>query len=149
MTLKQTIYNHYLLGVNDKIKMLQQVLGDLKDSAANETKSTAGDKHETALAMLQIEQRNVGAQLGDVLDKKALLLKINPLVSVQRIVSGSLVKTNRGYFYVSAALGKLTVNDISVTALSTQSPLGMKLMGLSINDNVQINNTNYIIESIM
>jgi hypothetical protein len=43
--------------------MLQQVLADLKESGANETKSTAGDKHETALAMLQIEQANTRGQL--------------------------------------------------------------------------------------
>ena len=56
MTLKQKIYNHYLGVINDKIKLLQQVLADLKESSSNETKSTAGDKHETTLAMLQIEQ---------------------------------------------------------------------------------------------
>jgi hypothetical protein len=42
MTLKQKIYNHYLQIVNSKIKMLQQVLADLKESGTNETKSTAG-----------------------------------------------------------------------------------------------------------
>jgi hypothetical protein len=63
MTLKQKIYNYYLQVINDKVYMLQQVLADLKESGANETKSTAGDKHETALAMLQIEQANTRGQL--------------------------------------------------------------------------------------
>ena len=70
MTLKQKVYNHYLQAVNDKIKELQQVLTELKESASNETKSTAGDKHETALAMLQIEQANVQGQLQEILNKK-------------------------------------------------------------------------------
>ena len=39
--------------------MLQQVLNDLKESGVNETKSKAGDKHETTLAMLQIEHTQI------------------------------------------------------------------------------------------
>ncbi len=69
MTLKQKVYDHYMQVVNDKLRSLQKVLADLKESGSNETKSTAGDKHETALAMLQIEQANVGSQLQDVLEK--------------------------------------------------------------------------------
>jgi hypothetical protein len=148
MTLKQKIYNHYLEIVNDKIKILQQVLADLKESGTNETKSTAGDKHETVLAMLQIEQANTRAQLKDVIDKKALLQKINPVLSVSKIVNGSLIKTDRGYLFMSIALGKTTIGEITVTALSPQSPLGIKLMGLSAGDVAEINNTKYIIESI-
>ena len=48
MKLKQKIYNHYLQVIHDKVAMLQNILTDLKESGSNETKSTAGDKHETA-----------------------------------------------------------------------------------------------------
>ena len=148
MTLKQKIYDHYLQVVNDKIRLLQQVLTDLKESGSNETKSTAGDKHETALAMLQIEQANVRGQLQDVLEKKAALEKINPGSSSTKIINGSLIKTNRGYLFLSIALGKATIEGITVTALSPQSPLGSKLVGLSAGDFAKINNHNqYLIES--
>lgn len=148
MTLKQKIYNHYLQIVNNKIKMLHQVLADLKESGANETKSTAGDKHETALAMLQIEQANINAQLSDALDKKAVLKKIDPLVTSDKIVRGSLIKTNRGYLFMSTALGKIKIEEITVTALSTQSPLGIKLMGLTAGNVAEISNNKYLIENI-
>ena len=72
MTLKQKVYQHYLQFVNGKISLLQQVLADLKESGANETKSTVGDKHETALAMLQIEQANKLKQLAEVIAQKIL-----------------------------------------------------------------------------
>lgn len=148
MTLKQKIYNHYLQVINDKIKLLQKVLADLKESGSNETKSTAGDKHETALAMLQIEQANTRGQLNDVFDKKASLEKINPALSAAKIVNGSLIKTDRGYLFMSIALGKATINGIIVTALSPQSPLGIKLMGLMAGNVAEINNNKYVIESI-
>jgi hypothetical protein len=148
MTLKQKIHHHYLQMIKDKVNILQQVLADLKESGANETKSTAGDKHETALAMLQIEQANTRAQLNKLLNQKAVLEKINPALSTVKIVNGSLIKTNRGWLYMSTALGKAKVEHITVIALSPQSPLGKKLMGLSVNDTAEINNNIYLIEAI-
>lgn len=149
MHLKQKIYDHYLKLIHDKVAMLQQVLADLKESGSNETKSTAGDKHETALAMLQIEQANTRGQLQKVLSQKTALEKIDPTISATMIVNGSLVKTNRGYLFISIAAGKITIDGIHVISLSPQSPLGQKLMGLKVGDSDEINNTEYLIESIV
>lgn len=148
MNLKQKIYHHFLGVINDKVAMLQKVLADLKESGSNETKSTAGDKHETALAMLQIEQANIRGQLQEALIKKSVLEKINPNVSAPVIVNGSLIKTNRGYLWMSIASGKAEIENIIVIALSPQSPLGQKLMGLKTGEAAAINNVEYIIESI-
>ena len=148
MKLKQKIYNHYLQVLNEKIAGLQQALADLKESGSNETKSTAGDKHETTLAMLQIEQANKRAQLQEFVAQKNALEKINPTVTAIIVVHGSLVKTNRGYLFLSVALGKALINNEAVIALSAQSPLGQKLMGLSPGAVAAINNIEYVIESI-
>ncbi len=148
MKLKQKIYNHYLEVIHDKVAMLQKILDDLKESGANETKSTAGDKHETALAMLQIEQANKRAQLQEILAQKAALEKINPALSASLIVNGSLIKTDRGYFFMSAALGKAETGNTTVIAISPQSPLGQKLIGLKTGDVVLVNKTAYCIEGI-
>jgi transcription elongation GreA/GreB family factor len=146
--MKQKVYDHYLQVLNDKLSSLRRVLEDLKESSSNETKSTAGDKHETALAMLQIEQANIGAQVQDVREKKAMLERIDPNVSSSAIVAGSLVKTDKGYLFISVALGKATIEGTPVIALSPQSPLGQKLVGLSAGDIPEINNNKYVIESI-
>ena len=148
MTFKQKVYQHYREVLNERIKSLQKVLNDLTDSAGNETKSTAGDKHETALAMLQIEQENTARQLKEALLQKSTLEKINPALATVSIVQGSLVKTNKGYLFVSIALGKLKVDDVNVIALSPQSPLGAKLLGLTVSDTAEANGTQYVIEDI-
>jgi transcription elongation GreA/GreB family factor len=148
MTFKQKIYNYYLKVINDKIDLLQKVLDDLKESGANETKSTAGDKHETALAMLQIEQANTRAQLKEVELQKAILEKINPSLTPTVIVNGSLIKTNRGYLFLSIAAGKAVIGGEEVIALSQQSPLGKQLTGLKEGDTAAVNNVTYVIESI-
>ncbi len=149
MTLKQKIHHHYLQAVTNKIAQLQQVLAGLKESGANETKSTAGDKHETALAMLQIEQANVRQQLKETQEQLAILHKIDAALTTVAIVNGSLVKTNRGYLFLSAALGKAVVADVAVTALSAQSPLGKQLLQLKTGQAAEVNNNKYVIESIV
>lgn len=148
MDLKHKIYNHYLNLINDKIAMLQQVLADLKESGSNETKSTAGDKHETALAMLQIEQANTRGQLQEVLLQKSALEKINPTISASVVVNGSIIKTDKGYFFMSIAAGKTIIDNNSIIALSPQSPLGKKMMGLYTSDIAEMNGITYVITGI-
>ena len=148
MHIRQQIHAHYIDTINSKILMLQQTLADLKESGCNETKSTAGDKHETALAMLQIEQANTRAQLHDAQEQQAALVTINIDVFTKKVLPGSYVKTNKGNFYISVALGKLIIDGETVTAISPQSPLGAKLMGCCVHDTVTINTHTYLVESI-
>jgi hypothetical protein len=148
MTFKENVHKQCLHSVNEKIQLLKQALNDLKESASNETKSTAGDKHETALAMLQIEQANVGKQLDNMLSQKLLIEKITPTVKNKQISNGALVKTNQGYLFLSIALGKIIVAGVPVIALSAQSPLGKKLIGLTEGDSVALNEITYKIENI-
>jgi transcription elongation GreA/GreB family factor len=148
MTLKQKIYDHYCQVMQEKIILLQSVLADLKETGSNETKSTAGDKHETALAMIQIEQEHTRVQLKEAIAQKTILDKIDPAITVSTIINGSLIKTNRGYLFMSIALGKATIDGYTVIALSPQSPLGQKLMSLGTGDAVEVNGNQYYIESV-
>lgn len=147
MTFKEQVYEVCCHLLSNKIRLVQQTLNDLKESASNETKSTAGDKHETALAMLQIEQKNAAAQLENLILQKAVLDKIIPAVTAGCIANGTLVKTNSGYLFISIPLGKIIVDAIAVIALSPQSPLGIKLMRLNVGQTVIVNGINYLIES--
>jgi transcription elongation GreA/GreB family factor len=148
MTLKQKIYNHCVQSVNEKIQSLKNTLNELRESASNETKSTAGDKHETALAMLQIEQENTNRQLAEALAQKDILQKMDTAATPVVVSSGSLVATSRGYLFVSIALGKISIDGITAVVLSPQSPLGAKLKGLKAGDTAVVNGTEYVIESI-
>ena len=148
MLQKETIYNLFYQLLSQKINRLQSILIDLKNIAANETKSTAGDKHETALAMLQIEQANNRTQLVVLTTQKEILNKINPCLKPIKIVIGALVTTNNGIYFVSVALGKINIEDKNIFAISPASPLGGLMMGLCIGNNFTFNNILYTIESI-
>jgi transcription elongation GreA/GreB family factor len=148
MTFKEIIHKHYAALIKERTEHLQKALQDLAYSAANETKSTAGDKHETALAMLQIEQENKRRQLSELQSQQAVFNKINPLISAKIVLSGSLVQTEKHYFFISVALGKIIVEGKTVFALSASSPLGKALLGHSTGDIVSLNENTYRILSV-
>jgi hypothetical protein len=134
--------------ISQRIDDMQKTLDDLRESIKNETKSTAGDKYETARAMLQIEQENVSKQMNDLLEQKSQLEKLSMVEASDAIIKGSLVKTDRGYLYISIALGKVKVDDVIVVALSPQSPLGKQLIALKAGQTATMNNVRYMVEKI-
>lgn len=148
MTFKQKTYHQFQQLLAEKITNLQQQLDELKESTANETKSTAGDKYETARAMLQIEQDSIRHQLQEALEQQTRFSSVDRKETNQDVVQGCLVKTNRGWLLLSVALGKTIIEGIPVIALSPQSPLGKQLMGRKPGDKISINGFNYIIEEI-
>ena len=120
----------------------------LTEDSKNDAKGSAGDKHETALSMMHIEQEKLNHKLSEVLAQKAILDKMDPLKVTETIAMGSLVKANGIYLYLSVALPKVAIEEINVIALSPQSPLGSKLMGNPIGFTFEINGAHYCIESI-
>jgi transcription elongation GreA/GreB family factor len=148
MTIKQKLHVKCMELMDQKLAFLQNALLDLAQGAQNDTKSSAGDKHETARAMMQIEQEKLGRQVAEAKVLKAELERINPEIVNQQVGKGSLVKTNLGYLYIGVGLGKIVVDTNSIMTLSAESPLGKQLMGLTANSSLQINGTRYLVEEI-
>lgn len=146
---KQKIHNQFLSKIKQSIDIQKTLLKELAESAANETKSTAGDKYETALAMLQIEQAQTNKKLDELNFQLTEINQIDVSKVSNKVIIGSLVKTNQGYFYVSTALGKLLVDDVNVFALSIKSPLGIVLINKINGDNFTFKNTEYTILEIL
>ena len=147
MTFKQKTHQQYQQLVQDRIDVFKDMIVALTEDSKNDAKGSAGDKHETALSMMHIEQEKLNHKLKEVLAQKAVLDKIDSTTIAKTIV-GSLVKANGIYLYLSAALPKIAVEGINVIALSPQSPLGNKLMGNEVGVEFEINGTKYLIESV-
>ena len=52
--------------IAQKSALITRAMSDAKEAANNETKSTAGDKHETARAAMQFEQEKLSGQLIEI-----------------------------------------------------------------------------------
>lgn len=149
MTFKQKIYEYYTQLVQDRIDVFRDMITALTEDSKNDAKGSAGDKHETALSMMHLEQEKLNTKLKEVLTQKSVLDKVDPTKVTEIIIVGSLVKANGIFLYLSLALPKINIDGTNVIALSPQSPLGNKLMGNVVGFTFEINTTTYTIEEIM
>lgn len=149
MTLKQKIHQHYLQYLQDKIDVFQDMIASLTEDAKNDAKGSAGDKHETALSMMHIEQEKITQKLKEAIQQKTILDSIDSSAITSKVGIGSLVFTNKLIVYISTALPKISIDDQNIFAISPQSPLGTKLIGNKINHSFEMNTIKYQIEKIV
>jgi len=123
----------------DKIGELKTVMEDVQNASNQETKSTAGDKHDTSRAQAQIEVERLGNQLKNLENMQRDLQRIST-DSNQQTQLGSYVKTSCGDFYLAVALGRMQLGTCSFFAISIQSPVGMVLRGKKLGDTFQLPN---------
>lgn len=148
MSFKNKILNHYKQLVQDRIDAFQDMITALTDDAQNDAKSSAGDKHETALSMAHLEQEKLNHKLREILEQKNILDKIDASVVHQKTALGSLVQANGMLLFIATALPKITINGKTIFALSPQSPLGSQLMGKPVGFSTEVNGKIYLIESL-
>ena len=146
---KQAILQLSLEKVNHRMKELEILLDELHVSMEDETKSSAGDKHETARAMVQLEQEKLSKQLHEFIQMKGILTQINPTVKHVQVGMGSLVETSEGWFFLSVGLGLLSGDDKPVFALNPQAPIGLQLKGKKVGDEVEFGGRKIYVNAIL
>lgn len=134
--------------VDEKLNKLFYALDELAESAESESKSTAGDKHETGRAMIQLEQEKIGKQIQEWENQKLILKKIDLCKDQQQITIGSLIETNQGWFFIAVNLGKIPFNDHQIMVISNQSPIARSFIGFKVKEKLLFNNTEYLIKTI-
>jgi hypothetical protein len=148
-SLKQKILSHYQILLQDKIDIYQDLILSLTEDAQNDAKSSAGDKHETTLSKLHIEQEKIANKLKEAIEQQAILSKLDITQVSNNVVLGSLVITNHLTVFICTALPKITVDNQTAFAISPQSPLGMQLMHKTVKAEFLVNKVNYKILEIL
>jgi transcription elongation GreA/GreB family factor len=146
---KQKILSKYQILLQDKIDIYQDLILSLTEDAQNDAKSSAGDKHETTLSKLHIEQEKIANKLKEALEQQAILSKLDISQVSNNVVLGSLVITNHLTAFVCTALPKITVDNQTVFAISPQSPLGVQLMHKTVKAEFLVNQVSYKILEIL
>ena len=123
--------------VLNRIASLEAEVENLKTSAASDTKSSMGDKYETAREMINLEKEKISEQLADAQRMKQTLESIEVETQNPKAALGSLIKSSTCYFFLSVSLGKVVVNGKEVFVISPASPIGKGLMGLQVNNSIE------------
>lgn len=148
MTLKKKLKAICLERLNDKVSALQGIVEDLAIDAQNDAKSSAGDKHETGLSMMHLEQENISKKITENIAMRDVVSKINDEKVSSTVEFGSFVQVNSVYLFFSAALPKILVEDRSVLAVSMDAPIAKELLGRKLHDKFTFNNCEFTIHHL-
>lgn len=133
---KQEINQACKIQIEQKIEKLGKELSSLQHALLNETKSSVGDKYETGRSMIHAEMVKVEQQKSEWERNLQFLRQIPFITSTEKIELGSLVRTDRSWFYLTVGLGEIQVDQDSIFVISMASPLGQTLRGKGISDSV-------------
>ncbi|WP_100613823.1 3-oxoacyl-ACP synthase [Confluentibacter citreus] len=148
LKLKEALYNQCLNFIENRFQTIQNTINDIQKSLLSETKSSAGDKHETGRAMLQLEREKAGNQLADIQKLKESFSKIDISKTSETIGLGSLVMTSQNNYFISISAGEFTVENDTYYAISSSTPIGQLLLGKSVGDEIVFREQKFKIESV-
>ncbi|AMC11273.1 3-oxoacyl-ACP synthase [Lutibacter profundi] len=140
LKIKKKLYEACLLFVNKKHHTVSTIIEFNKKALFSETKSSAGDKHETGRAMLQLEMEKASQQLASITEMKDILAKIEIQKTSEVICLGSLIITTKANYFLAISAGEISFDNKIFYAVSTNSPIGMQLLGKKVGERITFNN---------
>lgn len=134
--IKQHLYNKCLAFIDSRLLTVKNTMAEINESLTSETKSSAGDKHETGRAMLQLEREKAGNQLAEIVKVKTQLSKINIETTSETIGLGSIIYTTQANYFIAISAGQLEADNQLFYAISPATPIGQLLMGKLVGDEI-------------
>lgn len=147
--LKSTIINTLIEQIDEKLSYLNNHSKDLNDALTSETKSTAGDKHDTSRAMIHLEQEKIQHQFSKIQQQRYQLLNFKEITSTEIIGLGNIILTPQNTFLLGVGLGKQVLNGKVVFCIGAETPLAAQLLGKKVKDEFYFNGKTEVIESIL
>lgn len=147
-SVKQQLYGFCKSFIENRLVRINSSIDSLQEALTSETKSSAGDKHETGRAMIQLEREKLGNQLAEAQLLQELFNKIPLQASSTQVGLGSLVLTDQQNYYMGISAGELNIDGVSYFAIAPNTPIGKLLLGKVVDDVVVFNTRKIIIQQI-
>ena len=145
---KEDLLNRVSEYINKQMDELKQEVMSIQEEMGKETKSSAGDKFETAREMMNQERGRLEERMVLLRENSRAIEAMKELGELSKVGFGALVKTDAALFLMGAALGKVEVEQQSVFILSLNSPIGKAFEGKEAGEELQFMNKSYSIKSI-
>ncbi len=139
LQLKKELFLYCKAYADARGERIQRQIEILQEGLQSETKSSAGDKHETGRAMLQLEREKLGQQFALITQMKTVLHKIKMDATHAIVHLGSLVHTTRGSYYLAISAGVYELGNVKVFCVSLRTPIGQLLLGKKDGDQLILN----------
>jgi hypothetical protein len=148
LEIKEALFRQCEAFANKRLETVEAVISSNQLALQSETKSSAGDKHETGRAMLQLEMEKAGQQLAGIMQMKEILAKVDILKTSKNVCLGSVIFTEKVNYFLSISAGQLEVANKMYFAVSVSSPIGKLLLGKQENDVISFNGMLYKVQKI-
>lgn len=132
--IKEQLYNLCLAFIEQRLLTVNKTILDIQNSLQSETKSSAGDKHETGRAMLQLEREKAGHQLAEIEKQKQILHKVNVESKHQKVALGSVIKTTQANYFIAVSAGEIVIDKTTYYAISAATPIAQLLLSKGVGD---------------
>jgi hypothetical protein len=149
MNIKQELFKQCEAFVNKRAQTVEEIILSNQKALQSETKSSAGDKHETGRAMLQLEMEKASQQFAGIQEMREILSKISTTKTSKIAHLGSVIFTDTTNYFLSISAGKLTVDGCVFFAISVSSPIGKILLGSNENKALSFNGKEIKIREIL
>jgi hypothetical protein len=131
-----------------RIVTAQAAMKEAQETANSEEKSSAGDKYETGRAMGQLQKEMLGRQSAEYAKEVRALQSVFTDSVCDRAGPGAFIRVTGMAFFVSAGLGKLEVEGLSIVFVSPLAPLARSFQGKQPGDSILFNGVARVIEEI-
>jgi len=149
MNIKKELYKKCCEFVENKLGHIQKTILEIQESLTTETKSSAGDKHETGRSMLQLEREKVGQQLAETQKLKETLSRIDVSKPLKAVTTGSLVYTTKANYFIAISAGEFQIKNSAFYAISASTPIAQLLLGKAEGDIIRFREHTFSISQII
>lgn len=146
--MKKRVVDFITILIKDKTQLLKFELDSINKEKNNLKKSSAGDKFETSRALMQTEYDKIHNQLLILKNQLRAIKSISLSDKKNKVGVGSVIKTNKSFYFISIGLGKHTVDNNDIYIISLSSPIGKLLNNKKKGDKIVFNNNEELIEDI-
>lgn len=134
--------------LEQKLTEIRNELEQLQLDLTSESKSTAGDKHETGRAMIHLEVEKCVGRIKEAENMLAAWDRIDFNRSYDSVQPGALVQTDNGLFLISVPFGRIEFSGESLYLISPASPLGKRMDQKSGHEVIDLNDKKFAIEDM-
>lgn len=132
---KNNIRNYVKKVISEKIEKLKNFI-EFTLEASRDIKKTP--KYDSMREEMQEEIYQMQRQLAALNDLKTNMARVLP-AATERVQLGSLVITNKARFYISVSLGEFFFEGDRFYAISAESPMAKKMMGMKSGQDFTLN----------
>jgi len=146
---REDFLSHLEKIIDKKVLDSRKYMESIERSIHSESKSTAGDKHDTSRELMQQERNKAAQNLSNQLAMQKTLIQLKLIDANIAIGFGSLIETQGNVIFIGLALGKINYLNREIVCISPLSPLARVLEGMQVGEVCTFNEVIYEIKQLL